>query len=493
MAKLATLKNKSLFIKDEDVNKSIYTASVQDKIDKSFVAGTGITPQTQPDGAAFRMESIDPNTFVTTFSEDDFTIYRDIPKEHVDNTVEKYVTYYNHGRVGHSRFVPEIGIGSVNDPGARQKTVTMKFISDTKQQSLALQLSKTTTNTTDILEMSAVNVIAKTIEWGIFYGDADLSRDGKDAGLEFDGLAKLIDEDNIVDVRGGALTPELLNKAAVLVGKGFGVADSAYMPIGVKADFVNKFLGAQRVVVPASSGEGMQVGFNIVRFMSARGNIKLNGSTVMDMDNILDETAPVSNDAPNAPTVQAQAATAQEGQFLANDVTDKAGNVVVPKEVGVELSYKVVAVGRADSRPSTEAKATPANATDGIKLTITLDGLSSNLPDYVAIYRKSLIDGKYYLIARVAASQMKGNAITFVDKDATIAGTADVFVGQMSPEVITLLELAPMTRLNLAITTSAVQFSVLWYGALRLTMPKRFVMLHNVRYANDYTEMEFNN
>ncbi|WP_434543090.1 hypothetical protein, partial [Escherichia coli] len=45
------------------------------------------------------------------------------------------------------------------------------------------------TDPTTILTEDAIAVIAKSIEWAIFYGDADLSADKSDqSGVELDGL-----------------------------------------------------------------------------------------------------------------------------------------------------------------------------------------------------------------------------------------------------------------------------------------------------------------
>ncbi|XWX33338.1 major head protein [Staphylococcus phage PG-2021_40] len=63
---------------------------------------------------------------------------------------------------------------------------------------------------------------------------------------------------------------------------------------------------------------------------------------------------------------------------------------------------------------------------------------------------------------------------------------ADVFVGEMHPDVIHLFELLPLMRLDLAQVTSAKTFAVLWYGALALKAPKRWVRIKNVSYLTAY-------
>lgn len=480
---------KSFFTKADEVEgveslaKNINAPKKQEAIVKAFTAGTGITPDTQPDGSAYRLESLDPTLNISTWGDLDYTIYKDIYRQPIDQTVQKYTVYYSHGRTGHQMFQSEIARLSSNEPHAKQETVNVKFLVDTKGSSFAMQWANTTVDTQMLLEISGINDIAKAIEYGIFYGDADLaSQPGE--GKEFNGLAKLMDENNKIDLRGHSLTPQALNLAATKIGKGFGVATDAYMPLGVKADFVNEHLGAQRILQPNTHGDGMQVGLDIQRFISARGDIALHGSTIMDLDNKLDTDALVGNNMMIAPTVTAKVNTGTDGKFLAEDVKDKNGDVVLNKAVGAEQQYRVVLVGETDSAPSDIVKATPANATNTVTLTIKINPIVSSMPDYVAVYRKSNVPGDddFFLIGRVPISELSDNGLTFTDTGAKIPGTADVFVLENKPETVKLLEFAPMTKFPLAVTTTATNFALLWYGALQLTYPKRVVLLQNVLY-----------
>ncbi|AHZ10389.1 major head protein [Bacillus phage Hoody T] len=280
LKKEAEAKNKKLPVEAE--------AELAELVSKSFTTGYGITPDTQLDGAAVRRELLEDQVKMLAFSSNDFTIYPLINKQQVNSTVAKYAVFNQHGRTGHSRFVREVGVASINDPNIRQKTVQMKFLSDTKQQSLAAGLVNNIADPMTILTEDAIAVIAKSIEWAIFYGDAALSSeaDGQ-AGIEFDGLHKLIDQDtNVIDLKGARLDEATLNKAAVIVGKGYGRATDAFMPIGVQADFTNNLLDRQRVIQPSTAG-GFSTGFSINQFLSTRGAINLHGSTIMENDNIL--------------------------------------------------------------------------------------------------------------------------------------------------------------------------------------------------------------
>ncbi|MBT9670590.1 hypothetical protein GPK34_00865 [Secundilactobacillus kimchicus] len=476
----------------EELKKSreLNLNSKQEEAIKSLVAGYGYTPETQEDGGALKVESLDPQLHNLTFGSNDFTILPalfDIGVHKAQSPVEKYITFDKHGRIGHSIFQPEIGISDVNSPHIHQHTINMKYMTDVKQQSMAMSFTSTVEDAASINEQDAMIVIGKTAEWAIFYGDADMTSDQAGTGLQFDGLQKLIPEKNHLDIRGQSLTPEVLNQAAVLIGKGFGVATDAFMPIGVKADFGNQFLGAQRVLVPTN--DGTTAGVNVDHFISARGNIRLNGSTIMDADNILDlEEIP----APQAPAQPAITAAEKPNAGSEKEVffreAEKDGDVVVaPAEIGAELEYRAVAVGHhGDSFASDVAKATPTAANSAIELTVSLDSMQREIPDFVRIYRKSLVDGEFYLVGQVATRDIDTTtgAITFTDRNARIPGTADVFIGEVAQTVIQLMQFIPMTRINLAVVTTATSFVVTTAMALALYIPSRWVQVHNVRYNN---------
>ena len=55
-------------------------------------------------------------------------------------------------------------------------------------------------------------------------------------------------------------------------------------------------------------------------------------------------------------------------------------------------------------------------------------------------------------------------------------------MGEMSGNVVNLFELLPMLRLPLARTNATDTFAVLWYGALALRAPKKWVRIKNVSY-----------
>lgn len=452
-------------VQENKVNEFIEQAS------KTLTTGYEINPGEQEGGAVLRREFLDDQIATLTWTDGDLEFFRDVTKRPSESSVAQYDVYTRHGRVGHSRFVREIGIAPISDPNIKKKRVNMKYVSDTKQMSLASTLVNNIADPAMLLTDDAIAVVAKSIEWASFYGDGDLSDNpDADSGVEFSGLAKLIDKHNVIDAKGEALSEQLLNRAAVVIGKGYGTATDAYMPIGVQAEFINNYLGRQTQLV-RDNGDNVNLGFKVQGFNSARGFIKLHGSTVMELENILDEAMIPFPTAPREPQVVATATTGAKGKFRPEDLRAH--------------SYKVVTHSdEAESAPSDAATATVANATDGVQLEVTVPGMYQQRPQFISIYRQGEETGLYYLIARVPMSQADENGvIRFTDVNDILPETADVFVGEMTPNVVHLFELLPMMRLPLAQMNATITFSVLWYGALALRAPKKWVRLKNVKYV----------
>jgi len=443
----------------------------QEEASKTLTTGYAINPADQQDGSALRREFLEDQIATLTWTEADLQFFRDITKIPSESTVAQYAIQTRNGRVGHSRFVREIDVATKNDPHIRKQSVRMKFVSDTKQISIASTLVNNIKDPARIQTDDAIAVVAKTIEWASFYGDGSLSDDpsDNDNGVEFTGLAKLIAKENVIDARGESLTEELLNYASVLVGKGYGTATDAYMPIGVHADFINQYVNRQTQLMRDNNSGDMTLGFGVDAFRSSRGLIKLHGSTVMELDNILDESYIPMPYAPRAPKVVATAEVGVNGKFREVDLGAHAYKVVVFSDEG-------------QSAPSDAIIATVVNKTDGIKLEITVQGMAER-PQFVNIYREGKETGEFYLLERVGMRDANEfGVITFVDKNETMPETADVFLGEMTPSVVHLFELLPMMRLPLAQMNATVTFSVLWYGALALRAPKKWVRIKNVKY-----------
>lgn len=443
-------------------------ANITGDVSKSFTTGYNNGGTDQEGAAALRRQSLADDVKNLTFGDADFTIFPIIPRLQANSTVEEYAVQTGYGDTGASRFVREMGVASINDPQLERKIAKMKIISDTKRQSLLSAMVNNLADPAQVLQDAAIHVVAKTIEYGLFFGDADLSSVGVGQGIQFDGLEKLAADGNVLDLRGEALSEQHLNRAAVMIAKGFGKPTDAFMPIGAQTEFVNNQLNRQWIAQATSVNES---GFMLDTFRSTRGAIALHGSTIMDLDTVLDEHAVVAPSAPSAPLSVAGVAAVGAGLFEAKDLANP-------------LQYKVRAVGDAGQSVAVAANVAITDVKDEVTLTVTLSNISQAVPEFIEIFRADVATGAYYLIGRVGTFKAVAGVITFVDKNETIPGTAKGFVLEMSANTLALYELMPMMRLDLAQVDASRTFSVLFAGALGLFAPKRVVTLKNMSYSH---------
>lgn len=441
-------------------------------IQKSMTTGYNIGGTDQEGASALRRQSLADDVKLLTFGNQDFTIFNDVARKQARSTVEQYSIQTGYGRSGSSLFVPETGVGSINDPQLGRKLARMKYVSDTRQTSIASTLVNNVANPQQVQLDSAMIAMAKTIEYGIFYGNENLTALGEGQGLEFNGLTQLVDQEhNILDLRGESLSEKDLNQASVTVAKGYGRATDAYMPVGVHADFVNNQLNRQWISQGTTAN--LHSGFNVPQFMSTRGAIRLHGSTIMDNERILDERQPIAQGAPAKPKVEAVVETGKAGLFREADIATH------------EYAVRVVTNGAGHS-VAEHITAVVANATDGVKLTVTPANLYQARPDFAEVYRKDPATGGFFLVARKGfyEADPATGALEIYDLNEEIPGCSDVFVGELSEQVLALYELLPMTKLPLAQVNATLTFAVLWYGALALFAPKKWVRIRNVKTVN---------
>lgn len=455
-------------------------AGPNEDVTKSFETGTEINPANMTQAAALRTEFLAPRLSQLSFGSEQMVFFNMIPKMPASSTVAQYITFDQHGETGHTAWDTEAGISDVRDPEISRKSVIMKFASHTRQVSLVAEEVNNVESPIDVLTDDAIVSMARTIEQGSLYGDSSLSAVGEKDGLEPDGLIKWIPDENVIDLKGATIDIDSFNDAAIHILKSYGNPTAAFMPNGVLAYFNNNNKNIQRQFVNTVTGENqVSLGVNIKSVTTVGGDIRLVGSNVMENDNFLNTRNLGKGGAPMAPTVTAKKADGDAkvfGQFTDGDVSTGA-------------TYKVVTYAdKSGSRPSAPAVVPLAKNTDTVKLTINVPNTYNDKPQYVAIYRTDVKTGQDYLIKKIGLYQAvdaedgQSQVITFTDTNAVMPGTTDVFVGDMSPQVIRLYEFLPMFRLPLPSMNKLIQWSVVWSGGLAVLAPNRWVRITNVGY-----------
>lgn len=409
-----------------------------------------------------RVESLDDQVKTLTFGAEQFVFFNQISKRAARSSVEQYVTYDRHGDIGHSMASAEGAISKITAQSYGRHTINMKYLTTARQVTVQAGMANSITDPLQAATQDAVVSLASEIEWMSFYGDKDLHDANNTEGLEFDGLNKLIPDTNVIDLHGKVLSEADLNDAAIMISKAYGYPTDAFLPMGAKSRLISSLLERQRVF-QSSGAQNLTLGFNAPQFQSIAGMINLNGSNLMENYNILDENDPFV--AGIKPTATAKVESASKaGKF--DDVAT--------------LEYRVVAVSQDTHSEAVATEPVVLTAkTDTVQLEVTVPTNFESPIEFIRVYRKSEA-GLFYEISKVSAHEAKNGKVTIVDENSTIPGTVDAYVGQMTPDVIALYEWLPITRFALATMTAAYTWSFLWFGALALFAPRKWVRVKNI-------------
>lgn len=425
-----------------------------------------------------RVESLDPQIKTLTYGTEQFIFFNKINHQRVDSTVRQVVSYDKHGRIGHALAMREGELSTRSAPKFSRSLVNMKYLSAIRQNTLQAELSRNIAYVDDESTRDAITTLAGTIEWMSFYGDKDLHSSQDSEGLEFDGLTKLIPKENVVDLQGKPVTLDEFNIAAVKITRAYGHPTDAFLPNAAKVDIVKAYnkLG---LIIYDNNPKNVSLGFNVTTIQTASGLLGLNGSNLMDLPMYLDESEATGNQYKPVVSDPVVDSTTKDGHFNLD------ANVFADGQTAEEpIVYKVRLVAGSENSQVTATTPVPApTGSEAITFNINIQNSLSAPVEYAEIYRSVPSDPTVFtLIAKVSAkdADSNGGKISFRDTNETIPGTVDAFVGDMGPEVITLYELLPIARLDLPRMSATNTWSFLWFGALALFAPRKWVRLHNV-------------
>lgn len=470
-------------------NKVMKSASVDGKVKKSGGnIGYEVDPSTglvaTPDGvgttAALRRESLESKLINTTYGKNQFIFYDEIMKNKrpANSTVVQYTLFDRHSPVGHGMTNYEGKVSSPTDPHMIRKTLPMKYISKTSNISLQAAISSSIEDPITVYETEALTDMISQIEWESYYGDANLSSTTEpNNGTEFDGLIKLIPEQNVIDNGGKPLDANVLSEAVMDITTAQGTPTDAFMPAGVKATFVNTIQNNNQlgqISIKDNNNSTYNYGFSVAQYISPNSGtgINLNGSNVMNLPEQYDNKG-------IDPTIDALMPDVEEPTIK----TDDGGKFRTDHEVGKTLNYQFstfMSDGRS-TRPKAVSVALPAGGEkSSINFKIKIPAIGQATGEYVTVYRQGE-DGFFWALTRIGLREVdKDGYLNFTDKNEKIAGTFDVFVGDMSKDVISMFELLPIDFLPLAQLNATYTWTYLWFGALALLVPQRWVRITNV-------------
>jgi len=464
----------------EDVNNLI----------KALDPGYATQISAQVGGGALRLQSLEMSLKILTYQQKNFALWREIPKQKAFSTVEEYTQVLSPGgNIGSHApgFVPA-GVLPVESEGDyRRKYALVKFLGTTRK--VNIQQTMVNNMVPDIVAFEnqmGILWILRNLEWGLYNGYS--KGNGNSEYIQFDGLNSIMNEwnaannsKNLIDLRNAAFTPDVINDAVSVLLDNYAIPSHVIMPYKVLGSFVKTFLEKQRVFLPSQSGEGYTAGINIDNYVTQGGTVKL----LPDIFNQLTPNPPSAETSTNAPTKTGSAPTAASGNALPAGISWE--NTV---NNGDKITYAITASNQyGESAPHFVSFTVSEN---NYAKSVVISGLlgafnnpnTEEKPEQIHIYRAPAgVNGgtdvsKYYKIATLAYAT--GND-TFEDKVEVIPNTFTAYALQMDESVIAFKQLAPLTKMDLAVIDPSIRWMVLLFGTLVVYQPSKLVVIRNIK------------
>ena len=322
--------------------------------------------------------------------------------------------------------------------------------------------------------------LLERVEDSLFHGDSALAFDGE--AEQWDGLDSLIDVNSFIDLEGQPLQEADIEEASNQIIEAFGYPTDMFLGTRAMSDLTKTFYPRERVSIPAPVGG--QVGFAVQSMATQAGVIQFNPDVFLRQL----KSPPAAATSPNAPLAPASIVDAgAPGAAASAEWTKQLGTPAV----GTLFSYAVTACNRFGESAPVFATATvtagEAAANNSMILTITnAAAVGANPPEYYRVYRgrpgvTTTTPGDLSEILRIpAASQAGGGTTTATDRNFLIPFTEIAYLGELTPQVLTFRQLAPLMKLDIAVLAPAYRWMCLLYGTPILFAPRKWTRLLNI-------------
>lgn len=281
-------------------------------------------------------------------------------------------------------------------------------------------------------------------------GDADAQQKSKD----FEGYGEV--RSIAQDLDGAVLTQDDMEDLAVIALENFGAPSELHIEPLALSSFVKQFYPQFRSN-PGLSGQ--TVGYDVNKMVTSAGNIDFKPNLFLRPRG---SVRPVG--IAGAPVIGSAAVVATAGAGISGQKNLSAG----------AFQYKVTFVNdHGESAAIQEAGGVAVTAGQSVSLAL------SNIPSttkHIKVYRSEAGGA-------VGSEKFIGNykvQSAIVDSGAKNPGLGEAFLLDMSSEVMRFKQLSPLSKINFAIVSTALEFAIVLYGALFVYAPRFNCMYQNV-------------
>lgn len=466
------------------LEQGLVSAEEVEALQKAMSAGYGYAgkPTDLTYGGVIQTESLETTLKSVTFDMKNLKFWPAISVDKAYNLFEQYNRLTSYGS-DTSPYMGEGGAPQEEDSTYIRDGQRIVFFGTRRKVSHQMTLVRTTVG--DVVAQQAKEGtmhLLKNIEREMYWGHAhfagvDGSMDGSPAALPANSIAmngllqQLLKGDNDVqqrsgdfegwgsfssivkDLAGATLTQDDIEDQAVNALENFGTPTELHFEPAAISVFVRQFYPQFR----SQPGLANQtVGYDVSKVTTTAGTMDLKPNLFLRPKGRVRGSAVNAN----CPSIAGLtlAGAASSGGYLAD------GNYI----------YAVTLVNDFGESAPVVASVVDVNANE--KVTLTISGTLPAGTKYIKVYRTA--DGAAAATAEFVQNVKAGSAI--IDLGVKLPGLGEGFLLDMSAEVMKFKQLSPLSKINFAIVTTALEFAIVLYGALFVYTPRFNAVFKNV-------------
>jgi hypothetical protein len=439
-----------------------------------------------------KVESLETTLKVLEFRQKDIKLLNAMPKLTAYNTVEEFLQLSSYGNEG-GGFYNEGELSDTEDSQYVRRSSLIKYLQITGQVTLQAQMVKShidamrqeTENKVMWITRAANSYMTKgnsglvSQEWdGLFKQHASI---GTGEGFLYESIEKYMTSNVVIDLRGASLKQENIEEGAVRIDANYGNVSHVFAPTVVLSTLSQDYFKDQRIMLNASSPGSYsgKIGTIAKSIDTTIGEVALMPDKFMANNKSRTTSSPATNaKAPAAPVSVSLTVTA--------DTTSK----LQTGETGT-VYYAVAARNRFGESALTQIGSAAATLAVGSSVDLRFTaGVGANSASCFVIYRSvvtsasSIADVEMFPIFEVSAAELTagydgGAAGRVRDRHRFLPNTEKAFLTEMVDEVLSFKQLAPISKLDLAVISMSKQFITFMFATPQLYAPKKKVIFIN--------------
>lgn len=440
-----------------------------------------------------KAESLETTLKLLEFRQQDIRLLNKMPKMTAYNTVEEFLQLESYG-ANRGGFYNEGELSDVEDSKYVRRSELIKYIQITGEVTMQAQMvrsyvdamKKEVENKVMWVTRTANQALTKADssivpqEWNSIYAQHESIGTGD--GFLYNTLEEYYNSGVIIDKRGASLTQEDVENGAVIVDDNFGGVSDLFAPTSVISGLSQDFFDRQRIMMNGGGYNGV-IGTVAKSIDTTLGTVALQPDKFMKHEfnngRLLTDNA-TSPKAPAVPTAGTNPAIVSDS--LAKFVSGDAGTVY----------YAVASLNKSGESALTllNSSAVTLVAGSSVDLTFTAGAGAYPATGYV-IYRSEVTSAgtsagvKFYPIFKISTAQLSagfdgGAAGKVRDRGRFLPNTEQAFITEMVDDVLSFKQLAPISKLDLAVLSMSRRFITFLFATPQVYTPKKIVRYINV-------------